>query len=175
MERNAPQEAVIPLVSSLIHVKARKLCQVTSLQMGLGEGGALPTQPQKVSQQASILGQRRKQYQNLTAANNHGKSFSAECIPPREWKESGMKLWSGRKTFLLGTLQEGQCCLFPGSPPCSLCEPSIEATRHEMWMFFWTLFHPPRADATGHHLLLHKIIRQELRHSVLQKGFPGFC
>jgi len=64
MERNAPQEAVIPLVSSLTYVKARKLCQVTSLQMGLVEGGAFPTQPQKMSQQPSILGQRRKQYHN---------------------------------------------------------------------------------------------------------------
>lgn len=49
------KEQEFPPASSLTHVKARELCQVTSLQMGLGEGGAFPAQPQKVSQESSFL------------------------------------------------------------------------------------------------------------------------
>lgn len=61
-DRNAPQEAVIPAVSSLIHTRPRQLCQVTSLWMGLGVGGAFQPQSQKIFQQSSILGQGKKKY-----------------------------------------------------------------------------------------------------------------
>lgn len=122
------------------------------------------------------LGQRRKQYQNLlllTLLLTTMVNPSLQSVSPLEG-ESGMKLWSGRQMFLLGTLQARQCCLFPGSPPCSLCERSIKATRHDIRTFSLNPVSPSQGwCSTGHHLVTQNY-QTRIKTLYLAKKFPHF-